>query len=84
MNLEIKLIYLYYKENNNANKIFGNTFVKNNKDNIELIINGNKSKLIGICNLKEGENKIQIIIINQLTNLEEMFYECSSLKILKN
>jgi len=74
---------IYYKKNNNnynSNNIFGGKFVENNKNNIKLIINGNQSKLINKYNLKEGKNKIQIIIIKQLTNLENMFICCISLK----
>ena len=73
---------IYYKKNNDyfSNNIFGVKFVENNKNNIKLIINGNQSKLIHKYNLKEGKNKIQIIIINQLTNLENMFICCISLK----
>jgi len=76
----INIIYHKQNNDNDDNNIFGNEFVENNKDNIKLIINGNSSKLIHKYNLKEGENKIQIIIINQLTNLENMFSGCRSLK----
>ena len=41
---EINLIYITEKEDNY--NIFGEEFVENNKDNIELNINGEKSKLI--------------------------------------
>ena len=59
--------------------IFGEKFVENNKNNIELIINGEKSKLIPKYELNEGENDITIIIKNKLTNLEFMFKSCDSL-----
>ena len=51
-------------------KILGEEFVKNNKNNIELIINGKKSELLYNYKLKFGENKIQIIIKNKIKNLE--------------
>ena len=60
--------------------IFGIKFVENNKDNIELIINGIKSELLYNYKLKEGENNIQIIIKNKISNLERMFFNCKSLK----
>ena len=60
--------------------IFGKKFVENNKDNIELIINGIKCELLNNYKLKEGENNIQIIIKNKISNLEYMFYDCKSLK----
>ena len=77
-----KINLIYYKQNNdeNSNNIFGKKFVENNKDNITLIINDKESKLISEYNLKEGENNIQIIIKNKLNNLEQMFYDCISLK----
>ena len=56
-----------------SNKLFGSVFVKNNKDNISLIINGKKSELIKEYNLQKGRNNIQMIINNQLTNFESMF-----------
>jgi len=50
--------------------------VKNNKNNIELIINGNKNYLIKKYKLKKGENKIKIIIKNKIASLEYMFHVC--------
>ena len=44
--------------------IFGEDFVENNKDNIELIINGIKCELLYNYKLKDGENNIQLIIKN--------------------
>ena len=44
------------------NNIFGKQFVKNNKNNIELVINGIKEKLVAKYDLKGGINKIQMII----------------------
>ena len=80
---EINLIYEInekIKKNCWKNNIFGKTFVENNRNNIELIINGEKSKLVETYKLKEGENKVKIIIKNKIKNLQEMFYECISLK----
>ena len=67
------------EENRKSYRIFGSEFVKNNKDNITLIINGNKSPLIEEYDLKEGNNTIQIIINNPLTNLSRMFEYAESL-----
>ena len=55
-------------------------FVENNKDNIILKINGKESKLIEEYDLKNGVNNIEINIINNLTNVEKMFYEACPLK----
>ena len=52
---EINIIYKTDKEGNE--NIFGDKFVENNKNNIELIINGNSSNLIKEYILEKGENK---------------------------
>ena len=75
---EINLIY--YVENDGEKNIFGKEFVDNNKDKIELIINGKESSLVAKTHLKQGENNIKIIIKNKLTNISYMFSECTSLK----
>ena len=43
---------IYFTEKEGDEKIFGHKFVKNNRDNIDLIINGNKTNLIDTYNLK--------------------------------
>ena len=60
-------------------RLFGKKFVVNNKNNIELIIDGNKSKLIGNYKFTKDETIIKIIINNKLTDLEDMFSGCRSL-----
>ena len=74
---EINLKYLTEKEG--KQKIFGDDFVKNNINNISLIINGNKSPLVREYDLKKGENNVKICIKNMLTNLSYMFYFCEAL-----
>ena len=69
----------YKTEEKGEQNIFGSTFVENNGNKIELIINGTKSKLIDKYNLEKGENNIKLIIKDNLTNLSSMFYECKSL-----
>ena len=46
---------------------------------ILLIINGIKSELIEIYELKKGNNIIEIIIKNKIINMEYMFHECWTL-----
>ena len=80
-----KIILIYYKKSekdllNKDNNIFGNKFVDNNKNNIELKINGIKIELVDKYNLEYGENKIELIIKNKICNFENMFYDCISLK----
>ena len=74
--INIKYITKEEKEEN----IFGKEFVENNKNNIELEINGEKSKLIKRYKLVKGVNNIKIIIKNKITNLEYMFDWCNTLK----
>ena len=70
---------IYEIENEGVKNLFGEKFVSNNMDNIELIINGEQCDLIKQCNLKKGINNIKMIIKNKINNLEYMFYECNSL-----
>ena len=64
--------------------ILGNNFIKNNKDNIEVIINDKQKPLMNKCFLYKGNNNIKIKIKSKLTNLEYMFYECTSLKDIRD
>ena len=75
-----KLDLIYVAKSRVNSIIFGEKFVKNNKDNIELIINGNQNILVNNYELNEGENKITMIIKNKLTNLSRMVQSCDSLK----
>ena len=80
---EINIIYCTkFKDDYN---IFGEQFVENNKENLELIINGKRNKLISNCQLQNGENIIKLIIKNKnkLTDLSNMFNWCDSLKDIK-
>ena len=81
----IKINLIYYKkeekdELGRDNNIFGEKFVENNKYKIKLKINGISSKLVKNYELKYGENNIEIIIKNTITNFAQMFYQCISLK----
>ena len=69
----------YITEEKGKESIFGYKFVENNKNNIELKINGTKSKLIKEFELNNGENNITIVIKNKITNLEDMFYKFNKL-----
>ena len=75
---EINLIY--FANDNSKYNIFGYKFVKNNNNNIELIINGENYELVAKYILKKGKNIITLLIKNKLTNLSYMFYECYNLK----
>jgi len=75
---KISLIYISKKEG--EENIFGEKFVENNKNKIELIINGKKSKLINKCKMEKGENIIIMEIKKKITNVEEIFVSCNTLK----
>ena len=74
---EINLIYNTEKEG--EYQIFGDEFVKNNYNNIELNINGNKSKLVAKYKLKKGNNNITMIIKNNIKDMGYMFKSCKNL-----
>ena len=78
---EINIKYKTDKEG--YEKIFGDKFVKNNKNNIKLIINGIENNLMNKYKLKKGENNITIIIKNKIKNLEYKFDGCKSLINIK-
>ena len=75
---EINLKYVVEKEG--IENIFGENFVINNLNKINLIINGKKSPLVKEYYLKKGENNVKICVKNTLTNLESMFMFCKTLK----
>ena len=76
---EINLIYNTEEEEGEC-QIFGDEFVKKNNNNIELNINGHKSKLISKCKLKKGENNNILIIKNKIKDLRHMFDNCKNLQ----
>ena len=68
-------------------KIFGEDFVKNNKNNCYLLINGKKIDLckeIMINEEKRRKNILEIKLIETkiITNMSYMFYDCNSLQSL--
>ena len=68
---EINLIY--YTENEGIINILGYNFVLENKDNVDLIINGLKNLIVEKYNLKKGENIIKIIFKKKIKNFSYMF-----------
>ena len=57
----------------------GEDFLKLNHDNSYLIINGKKEELCYKYKLKEGINRIEIILNEKVTNLRAIFKYCTSL-----
>ena len=77
---EITLIYEFENKNKYREiRIFGDTFVKNNKNKLRLIINGIPKELKAIISIKDiytkNKLKIKIIQLGKITKLNEMFAE---------
>ena len=83
---EIDLIY-NFPNNAKIIKIFGNDFVKNNKDICKIIYNNRKYELTSKFNcecVKENLLKIKLEGINNSSDLRSMFEGCSQLSSLSN
>ena len=66
-------------------KIFDDNFVKNNKNNCYLLINGKKIDLCSEININEEQKEnleIKLIETKIITDMSCMFYNCSSLQSL--
>ena len=74
-----KINLIYFTEKEGVENIFGFNFVENNKNKIDLIINGNKTSLSETYLLNKGDNYITLIIKSKLTDLSYMFYNCFSI-----
>ena len=79
---EMIIIYEFgNKKINNNIRIFGNKFVKNNKNKLILIINGIKKELTESLKIRDIYNKnkikIKIIQLKEIIDLSEMFAECN-------
>ena len=64
---------IYEVESDGYYNIFGYFFVENNKNNINLIINGEEHQLKDEAYLKKGKNTIKLIANNKMTNTSKMF-----------
>ena len=81
------LIYFVKKQDIDANgevqilgeHLNGEDFVKLNKDKSYLIINGKKEQLCYKYKLKEGINRVEIVLDENVTNFRAMFKHCTSL-----
>ena len=60
--------------------IFGEEFVKNNKNKLKIKIDGHEKKLTNSYKFQNyGDNQVIIILEESLTDTTEMFYECETL-----
>ena len=81
---EISIVYNIKSEDNDIN-IFGPYFVKNNKTICKLIIDNKEYEITERYNFKDNNKtslKIKLKGINNITNMSDMFYGCSSLSSL--
>ena len=80
----IKIIYKNDEKNENDDKeeinIFGEEFVLNNKNRCKIIYNNKEYELTSKFKIKQNESlKIHLKILSYLTNMNEMFQDCTNL-----
>ena len=83
-NGEIKIIY-DIKRDDKYIQIFGDDFVRNNRDKCKMIIENKEYEIAEKYNVNNNNNnKLNIILkgINNVTDMGRMFYECKSLSSL--
>ena len=83
-NLSLKELTLIYNNKNNEDKIrlFGEDFVKNNKNNCYILINNHISELCEFynCNKKKKEKEIIVHLIKEKKmSIKGIFYNCKNL-----
>ena len=79
---EINIIYDINKENKEDINIFGDEFVKKNKNICKMIIDNEEYEITEKYNVKSNNNnklKVKLKGINNVTNMSYMFNGCSSL-----
>ena len=85
INDEITILYIIKKRQRKKGKIriFGENFVKNNKNKSKIIIDGKEYELTEELNIKNEERiEIKLIEIYKITDMSYMFSGCSSLSNL--
>ena len=82
--MNIDEINIIYKIKEKEVRLLGEFFVKNNKNNCKLIINGEEQELYDkykpeLSNIKKDILEIKLKGITKVTNISDMFNYCSSL-----
>jgi len=79
-------IFYQIQSNQKMLKLFGDNFVKNNRNNCTIIIDGNEYKLFNYKNIENYNHKnnskifkIQLIGIKNITDMSYMFHKCNNL-----
>ena len=81
---DIRIIYKPKKDKKSKVRIFGEKFVKNNKDKAKIIFNGNEYELTEffediIHDKNKYEIRLTLRIFEKIDDLSEMFLYCDSL-----
>ena len=82
MEEEIEIATMKYKMGNaNSIKLFGEDFIKNNKNNCKIIIEKKEQDIIEFLNVNKSEEllKIKLKEIKTITNMSYIFSKCKSL-----
>ena len=84
-NGEINIIY-DIKRDDKYIKLFGDDFVRKNRDKCKMIINNKEIEITEKYYVNNNNNKLNIILkgINNVTDMSYMFSYCSSLSTLPN
>ena len=70
---------IYKKDKKKEIRLFGEVFVKNNKDKCKMIINKKEYDIKEKYKINEDELKIKLIGINNITDISCIFSECENL-----
>ena len=70
------LISLKYKSSSYKIRIFGNGFLKRNKNNFKMIIDDKEIELEEYHSPSKEVLKIKLKIVNEITDLSGIFAEC--------
>ena len=75
-------------EEMSKNKLFGERFVRNNKNNCKIVINGKEKELVSFYDIERLEENVILEIklkgINKIKNMSYMFCGCLSLLSLQD
>ena len=78
--------YSYENESETKIRLFGEQFIKNNKDNCSLLINGEFLPLCEFYTIPDVDTHLNITLIKEkeITDMSYMFYDCYILSSIKN
>ena len=85
-NIRNEMIIEYIIKKKNKIKLFGELFIKNNKNNCKIIIENKEQEIKEYLNVNENDKilKIKLMEIKTITNMSYMFDGCESLRSLSD